>query len=151
MRIIKNLIFCVAFILVLTILFSHQVFADGNSFGDKDRIELTQEEENWLNENHTVKIRVSNWPPYMIVDESHSPAIVEGIAIEYIEEILNFNGIKYEYIMPSAYSFAAALESVSNKTGVDLVPTAQYTEERSKSILFTQVYIQSPWVIFYKR
>lgn len=111
-------------------------------------IELTEEEINWLAEDYTVKIRVGNWPPFMIIDEDNDTPIVEGIAIDYIETIFNYHNIKYKYIMPSEYTFSESLEQLKNNTNIDFIPTAKITNEREEYISFTQEYIISPYVIF---
>ena len=106
--------------------------------------ELTNEEKQWVGENHTVRIRVGNWPPYTISNENG----FSGISLEVIEEILNKYGIVYEYFSSDEMSWPEALESIAALEKVDLLPTAMITEDRCKCMLFTREYVTPPWVIF---
>lgn len=72
---------------------------------------------------------------------------LRGISVEYITYILDLHGIAFELITePPLWS--DALQSIGRKETVDLILTAKVTEERKKSMLFTDEYIAPPWVIF---
>ena len=112
-------------------------------FGDDSALPLSSEEQGWLNKNLTVKVRIGNIPPFMITDGK-----IQGIAIDYLTYIFNRNGIKYKYISESEVTWPQALKYIQQHDVVDMVPTAKVTEERKKTMIFTNEYIFAPWVIF---
>ncbi len=61
---------------------------------DTQHVELTAVEKAWLAENHTVRVRTADWPPYLIVKENEPP---QGISIEYLNLIGKRTGIKFNY------------------------------------------------------
>lgn len=104
---------------------------------------LTPEEQAWLAEQHTVRVRVSdNAPSTFIVDGK-----AVGIAPEFIEAISKRTGIKFRFIIPSP-SFSEDLDGLIQHTGPDVIPSLQRTSERATNVLFTQVYVTSPRFIF---
>ena len=48
------------------------------------RLNLLTEEQAWLAENQTTRVRMADWPPYLIIKENEPP---QGIAIEYLKLI----------------------------------------------------------------
>ena len=104
---------------------------------------LTAEERSWLNEHHTVRIRVGSTPPFMISDDK-----IQGLAIDYIERIFNDNGISFNFIRPSEVTWPQALHYISDREIVDMLPTVKITEARKEKMLFTDEYIFAPLVIF---
>jgi len=57
-------------------------------------VPLTSEERAWLDQKHTVRVRIADWPPYQIVKDNE-PA--QGIVIEYLKLIIDRTGIKFKY------------------------------------------------------
>ena len=111
--------------------------------GNGSIIDLSTEEKAWIKENHTVRVRIGNSPPFMLTDGK-----VQGIAIDYLTHIFDSNGIKIKYISSSEVTWPEALEYIKRHEVVDMVPTAKITEKRKKDIIFTDEYIFAPWVIF---
>ena len=112
--------------------------------GDTDAgIALTAEESAWINERHTVRIRIGNAPPFMI---THGK--IEGISIDYLTQIFNRNNIAFTYVSESDVTWPEALDYIHRHEVVDMVPTAKITEARKTRMLFTDEYIFAPWVIF---
>ncbi|WKY47688.1 diguanylate cyclase [Eubacteriaceae bacterium ES3] len=114
----------------------------GLSFDEE--IILSQEEQDWLAEGHVVRIRIGQWMPFMIIDDEEN---VSGISVDYIEGIFNKYDIQYEWVV-DRYSFTDALGEIRDKGSIDMMPTVAITEERMTYMLFTDIYISSPWVIF---
>ena len=127
------LIFITFIILILTI----------PCFGSDSKIQLTPEEKAWIDKNHTVRIRIGSAPPFMLTDGK-----IRGIAIDYLTNVFNRNGIKFSYVQESEVTWPQALKYIEKHDVVDMVPTAKITGERKKHMLFTNEYIVAPWVIF---
>lgn len=114
-----------------------------NSQAQSDAVRLSDKEQQWLQENHVVRIRVGNWPPFMLADSE-----VAGIAVDYIEKIFSIHGIHYEFIPYKEFTWKEALVSIRNHDGVDLLPTIKQTDDRAQDMSFTSDYLTLPWVIF---
>ena len=112
-------------------------------FGNDSTLPLSPEEKSWLSENHTVRVRIGNAPPFMLTDGK-----IRGIAIDYLTHIFNPNGIKFQYVNESEVTWPQALHYIKQHEVVDMVPTAKITDDRKKHMLFTHEYIIAPWVIF---
>ncbi len=123
---------------VFIILFSGYLFAADTP------IKLTQAEKDWIAQGYTVRVRVGNWPPYQI----HDGEKLTGVSVDYIKEIFDKNGIKYELVSSKDIPWKEALEDVAKNLKIDLLLTAKQTPERQKHMLFTYDYIFPPLVIF---
>ncbi len=107
------------------------------------RVELTPEEQTWLDNNHTVRVRVTDSPPYLYYKDGKP----FGIAVDLINAVSERTGIKFHFVMPSP-PFSVDLEGLIQHAGPDLISTLVATPEREKNILFTKSYISSPRFIF---
>lgn len=106
-------------------------------------IHLSDDEKRWLEQQHIVHVRGGNWPPFLMEKKGF-----EGIALDYIRAIFDRNGIKYKFVSSAQYSWKTSLEYVKSHQVFDLIPTAKITEERKKYFVFTDEYLQLPWVVF---
>ncbi len=129
-------------IVIIHLFWVISLFVSPCSGGDSI-IDLSREERAWIDENHTVRVRVGNSPPFMLTDGD-----VQGIAIDYLTHIFGIHGIKTEYIRDAEVTWPEALEHIKHHEVVDMVPTAKITENRQKDMIFTDEYIFAPWVIF---
>lgn len=105
-------------------------------------VNLTLEEKAWLEEDHTVRIRVTQWPPYTF----NSPR-VEGLSIDYWELFAERFGITVEYWktdMPFSKSIKDLMEE---KKYYDLHIALARTPERLEKLAMSQNYFSAPWVI----
>ena len=102
-------------------------------------IVLTPKETAWINQHHTVRVRIGHAPPFMI---NHGK--IQGIAIDYLTQIFNRNNIAFTYVNESDITWPQALEYISRHEMVDMVPTAKITENRKPRMLFTDEYIFAP-------
>ncbi|MFZ3046156.1 MAG: PAS domain S-box protein, partial [Desulfatirhabdiaceae bacterium] len=120
------------------------VFMTGHPcYGSDSKLQLSPEEQSWIDQQHTVRVRIGNAPPYMLTNGK-----IQGIAIDYLTHIFNLNKIKYQYVKDSDVTWPQALKYIEQHEIVDLVPTAKITEERKQHMLFTDEYLFAPWVIF---
>lgn len=108
------------------------------------KVVLSGAEQAWLAKEHSVKVRVPNYPPYVILKEGATP---EGITIDYLHLIAERTGVTFEFVN-SGKTFPEALDSLKKRQGVDLMPIIVHTPERSKSILFSEDYLKAPYMIF---
>jgi signal transduction histidine kinase len=105
---------------------------------------LNNEEQAWLDQNHTVRVRTTDWPPYLIVKDNEPP---QGIAIDYLKLIEERTGLKFEYDM-AKQSFAEFLEGIKLRQGPDMTTLIAQSPNRERYLYFTTPYISSPYVIF---
>jgi len=108
------------------------------------KIHLTKKEQAWLEENQPIRVRVADFPPYIIPKKDGPP---EGIVIDSLKLITERTGVKFNFA-PSNKTFKEALDGIKNSQGPDVIAVIVRTPERQKSILFTSDFIRSPWVIF---
>jgi signal transduction histidine kinase/ABC-type nitrate/sulfonate/bicarbonate transport system substrate-binding protein len=109
----------------------------------KDVIELTSEERDWLKQNHTVRVRFSEHPPYIFSNDG-KPV---GIAVDLHKLVFERTGIKFQYGMASP-PFTVSLKGLIQHTGPDLISSLAVTPEREKKISFTKTYVSTPLFIF---
>lgn len=108
----------------------------------KSRVHLSASEVEWLNKHREVKVRIGQWPPFMI-----SASGVSGIAVDYLDLVSRIHGLKFVYLTEKDMSWTASLENIKKKELVDMVPAIQPTAERKKFMVFSNVYQIVPWVI----
>ncbi len=110
----------------------------------EERVQLNATERAWLDQNHTVRVRATDWPPYMIIKENGPP---QGISAEYLKLIEEWTGINFDYEM-TEQPFAEFLESIKQRQGPDMALLIIHTPDREEYLSFTGPYIVSPYVIF---
>ena len=107
-------------------------------------VTLTSEERAWLDKKHTVRVRIVDWPPYLIVKDNEPP---QGIVIEYLKLIEERTGITFKNEVTDQ-PFAEFLESMKQRQGPDMTAVIVPTPEREQYLSFSKTYISSPYVIF---
>ena len=108
----------------------------------RNKIKLSAAERACLEEHKTVTVRVGDWPPFMMTQNG-----ISGISIDYLNLISSVHGIKFRYLTQKNISWPDALQSISDRNRIDMVPTIQQTAERRKYMAFTTPYQKIPWVI----
>jgi PAS domain S-box-containing protein len=111
---------------------------------DNKQIALTSAERVWLRENHVVRVRVIDWPPYFIIAQDQAP---QGLAIEYLNLISERTGIKFQYEF-STKPFAEFLENMRQQRGPDMTAAIVRNLERESYLSFSETYLSSPLVLF---
>ena len=107
-------------------------------------VTLASEERAWLDKKHTVRVRIADWPPYLIFKDNEPP---QGIVIEYLKLIGERTGIRFKYEVTDQ-PFAEFLESIKQRQGPDMTAVIVPTPEREQYLSFSETYIASPYVIF---
>ena len=104
---------------------------------------LTEEDQAWLDQRHTVRVRVAATPPFLMTNP-----LPQGISVDYLKVIGKRFGINFSFVENSEITWK---EVVNDLTGehkyLDLLPFITRTPAREQSIAFTHDYFSSPWVI----
>jgi PAS domain S-box-containing protein len=109
----------------------------------RTRVNLTPEEQAWLAQDHTVRVRVVNLPPCMFLEEDK----IKGIAIDYLNLIGQRTGLTFEF-SPETRPWQEALKSLKNLQGPDLVTSLSPIAEHEPYMDFSKPYMASARVIF---
>lgn len=147
-RIFSSLI---ALLFILLLLPPATVLADDTTSRQADQnipkelasqIQLTEKEQAWLNQGHTVRVRINDFPPHIMnVPEPR------GISVDYLNLLKKRFGIKFEFVNVSLPWKEAVEDLEGEHKWYDLLVTMKRTPEREKRIAFTQDYLFAPWVI----
>ena len=106
-------------------------------------IPLTQEERAWLDEDHRVRVRIADSPPYQITKPMPS-----GVTVDYIQAIAKRFGFMVEFVA-SAVQWSDAMNDVRGPRSLyDLLPAMNRTPEREKEFALTDDYLTAPWVVY---
>ncbi|MCF7979882.1 MAG: transporter substrate-binding domain-containing protein [Chromatiaceae bacterium] len=105
--------------------------------------ELTDQERAWLAAGHRVRVRISDYPPYMIREPRPM-----GLAVDYLDHIAAQFDLEIEYV-PANMTFGAAMADLAgSRQHYDVLPTFTRTPEREKQFAVTADYLSAPWVIY---
>jgi len=137
----------IIFALLLLILSTHLACATQPDMQNTGRglagpIQLSPQEQAWLDKKHTVRVRTGMAPPYhMNKPEPH------GISVDYLQQIGKRVGITFQFVTSPATWPEALADLTGSHTWFDLQPTIKRTPERARQIAFTDDYLFAPWVI----
>ena len=129
---------CLVVLLGLAIVF----FPFGtNASTDPARIELTSEEQTWLNMHPVIRVHnEKDWPPFNYFDYGRP----RGLSIDYMDLLAEKLGIKVEYVTgPSWNEFLGMIK----RKELDVMLNIVKTEDRMKYLLYTESYVKNPNVI----
>jgi len=117
-------------LLSLLFLFSSQLFSASQT------LNLTIEEQNWINNHPIISVGVDqNWPPFDFVDSNKNH---QGIASDYLEHLSKKLNLKF---ITTAGIWENVITGV--KSGqLDMLACASNTEERRNFLNFTTPYIE---------
>jgi len=119
------------------------IWSIGLSVNAAVSVEPTPEEARWLAENHTVRIRVGNYPPY-----NFNKPVPQGLAIDYITTAAARAGVRIE-LVPSTQGWSTSFQDVIGpRQHYDALLLAFRTPEREQHLAFTREFIGAPWVIY---
>jgi signal transduction histidine kinase/DNA-binding NarL/FixJ family response regulator len=110
---------------------------------EASKLELTPEEQAWLNEHPVVRTSFNHHPPYMYAEDGQR----DGLTADLLNKISEIVDITFEIEkIPGRWS--DLLERLIRHEDMDMLPAIMPTPEREKVILFTEPYIDSPRFIF---
>lgn len=107
------------------------------------QVALTPDEQAWLDQNYTVRVNCSEYPPFF----SFADGEVTGIAIDYLNSISKRTGITFQFANEPT-KFADQFSGIIDHTGPDIISAIMPTPSREEHVLFTEPYIYSPRFIF---
>ena len=106
------------------------------------RVTPDAEEQTWLAQGHTVRIRVADVPPYHFIERNQA----QGIAVDYTRLLCRTHRLSCRFV--TGIPWVDALETLGQANGADLLLTIYPSAERRTRVAFTHVYLRAPWVIF---
>jgi len=110
------------------------------------QVVLTDAEQRWLDARHTVRARVSDWPPYMFTQPT--PA---GAAVDYLEAVARRFGFAVEFV-PDSVGWSESMRDVKEeRRHFDVLLTMHRSSEREKDFALSADYLYMPWAIFARR
>ena len=112
----------------------------------RDGIALTDDEKTWLGKQHTVRVRVSDWPPYLF-----KQPVPSGIAVDYLNAIAKRFSFRIEYVLTPLDWAAAVQDVMGNRQHYDLLPIVNHSPEREAQFALTDDYASMPWVIYTRK
>jgi PAS domain S-box-containing protein len=111
--------------------------------GLSNTIKLTEQEQSWLDRRITVRVRVTDSPPYQMTTPQP-----QGISVDYLKLIGKRFGINFVFSQSPSLKWNEALKDLTgDRQWFDLVVAMKRTPAREKEIAFTNDYHSSPWVI----
>ncbi|MFY9976246.1 MAG: transporter substrate-binding domain-containing protein, partial [Chromatiaceae bacterium] len=113
---------------------------------EQPNIPLSADELAWLEEKHTVRVRIGDHPPW----EINQPE-AQGMAVDYLRIIGKLFGIDFRFV-PAADSWAEGFEDMAGAhRDYDLLPAAKRTDARLATLAMSEDYLTSPWTIFTRK
>ena len=104
-------------------------------------INLTPEEELWLEAHPTVEINMEDWPPFIIYEEGQA----SGISIDILNQLCEKVGLKPEY---NQGTWVEILKNMENNTGAEIAPAVVRSPAREDMMHLTDGYLTFPIVIY---
>ena len=118
-------------------------FGSVPEMGNGQPLVLSPEERAWLAAGHTVRVRVSDYPPYMISQPTPS-----GISVDYLAALARRIGFKIEFIA-ARHGWPESMQDVMGPhVHYDLLPTMNRTPAREQQFALSADYLTAPWVIY---
>jgi diguanylate cyclase (GGDEF)-like protein/PAS domain S-box-containing protein len=103
---------------------------------------LTSEERLWIEHHPVIHIGIdTNYPPYEFVNKSGE---MEGISADYLQLISEATGLKFKLI--PGLNWGDVVTRL-RRHQLDMSPVMTITKDRQKKMLFTEPYLDNPYVI----
>ena len=106
-------------------------------------IVLTPEESAWLAARHTVRVRISDYAPYMF-----SKPVPAGMSVDYLTAVAKRLGFQVEFV-PATLDWPTSMQDVMGpRQHYDLLPTMNRSPEREQKFSLSMDYLTAPLVIY---
>ncbi|HNB68076.1 transporter substrate-binding domain-containing protein [Accumulibacter sp.] len=110
------------------------------------QVVLTDAEQRWLDARHTVRARVSDWPPYMFTQPT--PA---GVSVDYLGTVARRFGFTVEFVADHVGWSESVRDVKEERRHFDVLLTMHRSPEREKDFALSADYLYMPWAIFARR
>ena len=110
------------------------------------KIELSPEEQVWLDKRYTVRVRVGDAPPW----EINTPE-PKGMSVDYLTILGKQFGIAFKFIPGTEAWIDGYKDMAGGHFKYDLLPAAKRTEARLKYVAMSGNYLHSPWVVLTRK
>ncbi len=107
---------------------------------------LSAAERAWLARNHTVRVRVSDYPPYMFSKPSPT-----GLSVDYLIAVAKRFGFKIELVVATLSWPDSMHDVLGARQHYDLLPTMTSTPQREQQFALTKPYLIAPWVVYARK
>ncbi|MEI6415291.1 MAG: transporter substrate-binding domain-containing protein, partial [Pseudomonadota bacterium] len=107
---------------------------------------LSDAEKIWLAKKITVRVRISDWPPYLFSQPTPS-----GISVDYLDAIAKRFGFRVEYVSAPIDWPAALRDVMGDRRHYDMLPIVNRNPEREEQFALTNDYAAMPWVIYTRK
>lgn len=114
---------------------------DGFVYAERPLGQLSDEEYQWLQQRHRVRVFVTHAPPLVYI----KGARIEGLLIDYLKRLSVEFGIDLEYVQGN---WNEAVAGVTSRSGPDVIPLFSPDAQRRITMALSQPYISMPIVIF---
>ena len=104
-------------------------------------INLTPEEERWLEAHPTVEINMEDWPPFTMIEEGQA----SGISIDILNQLCEQVGLEPVYSMGN---WVEIMKNMQNNTGSEMAPAVVRSPAREDMMHLTDGYLTFPIVIY---
>jgi len=125
-----------------TVKFVLLLFFSLASFLHAGTIDITPDEQAWLEKNKTMRVRVSK---EMMPYQQFENAEASGISVEYIKHFANTFNITIAYVTEGTWT--EALKRIETRDGVDILLKATSDDVRLQKMLFTHPYVAFPFAL----
>lgn len=110
------------------------------------KIAFSPEEKSWLAEKHTIRARVSSWPPFMIKSGE-----LTGASVDYLKAVAEYVGLDVRF-EPDTLGWVDAMKDVrTDRRYYDLLLAMTRSPARMKNFAFTKPYLATPQVVIGRR
>ncbi len=111
--------------------------------GLSSQMQLTEQEQAWLDRRHTVRVRVADSPPYQMTTPEP-----QGISVDYLKLIGKRFGINFVFVTNTSLNWEMSLKDLAGDCQwIDLIVAIKRTPDREKAFALSDDYLSSPWVI----
>ena len=115
------------------------------AFGIRLRVQLSDQEREWLESKQEIPVRVGDYPPFHFVANDKP----QGLSMDYVQIMCMAFKLDCRYVL--GMPLTESILSMQQAGGITIQPAWQRNAEREKVATFTEPYLSSPFVIFQRK
>ena len=125
---------------------NHKQLALTEAKTEKNKLKLTQQEQDWINANPDVLVgNEPDWAPFKFVNDTGTPV---GISVDLLNLIAQKTGLNFIYSDQATY---AELQKQLFKGEIDVIAAGYYAQDRSQKALHTSAYTTIKEFVYVRR